>query len=424
MSSILTWLYNLGFHRIRPGLTRITKVLARLGNPQKKLKIIHVAGTNGKGSTSAILAELLKHQGFKVGLYTSPHLFKLNERFKVNGQDIPDEILESLIKEVKEKSQDLNLTFFEVTTAVAFLYFFQEKVDFAVIECGMGGRLDATNVIFPKVSIITNVGLEHTKYLGDTLEKIAYEKAGIIKRGVPCVLGNIKPQALPVFLQRLSQVKAQGYFLNKDFRVIKNKQLWDYHGEKTFKNMFLNLLGDYQGENLGCALKTLEILENNKFLSIDEKAVRKALKQVRWKGRYEKIKVKTKEFLIDVAHNLDGVEALVKDLIAKEGYKKRFLLILGVTNEDGQKPYLDMFLRLEQVSKKTYICEFPSQRKIVSLVEWKQTLKNKAQKVEFFSSPDKALKSALNEEITKVLVTGSIYFVAEFLKTLTLHLET
>lgn len=418
MSSSLEWLYQLGFHRIKPGLARITQVLTRLGNPQRKLKIIHIAGTNGKGSTAAILAELLKQHEFKVGLYTSPHLFKLNERFKINGQDIPDETLEALISEVKPLAQAFNLTFFEVTTALAFLYFYQAKVHFAVIECGMGGRLDATNVVFPKVTIITNVGFDHTKYLGNTLEKIAYEKAGIIKRKVPCVFGNIKPQALPVFYHKLSQLKTKGYFLNKDFFVVEDHGLWNYYGEKTFKDLSLSLSGKYQGENLGCALKTLEILENLNLLSIDSETVKKALKEVRWKGRYEKIKIREKEILIDVAHNPDGVEALVKDLLAK-GCDKSFLVIFGVTNEDGQKPFLDMFLKLSQISRKTFLCEFSSHRKIVTLSEWKKAIKNYTQEeVVFFPSPQEALRAALNEPISKILVTGSIYFVAEVFKVL------
>ncbi|WP_022855091.1 bifunctional folylpolyglutamate synthase/dihydrofolate synthase [Thermodesulfobacterium thermophilum] len=418
MSSSLEWLYQLGFHRIKPGLARITQVLTRLGNPQRKLKIIHIAGTNGKGSTAAILAELLKQHEFKVGLYTSPHLFKLNERFKINGQDIPDETLEALISEVKPLAQAFNLTFFEVTTAVAFLYFSQTEVDFAVIECGMGGRLDATNVVFPKVTIITNVGFDHTKYLGNTLEKIAYEKAGIIKRKVPCIFGNIKPQALPVFYHKLSQLKTKGYFLNKDFFVVEDHGLWNYYGEKTFKDLSLSLSGKYQGENLGCALKTLEILENLNLLSIDPETVKKALNEVRWKGRYEKIKIREKEILIDVAHNPDGVEALVKDLLAK-GCDKAFLVIFGVTNEDGQKPFLDMFLKLSQISRKTFLCEFSSHRKIVTLSEWKKAIKNYTQEeVVFFPSPQEALRAALNEPISKILVTGSIYFVAEVFKVL------
>ena len=189
----LEWLSSYEFHGIKPGLARITKILNLLGNPHKKIKTIHIAGTNGKGSTAIILSEILKAHSLKVGLYTSPHLFRLNERFRINGEEISDKKLEDLLKRLKEVIKDFPVTYFEITTALAFLLFFEEKVDIAVIECGLGGRLDATNVIKPEVSIITTVGRDHTKYLGDTLEKIAFEKAGIMKREVPCVLGEINP---------------------------------------------------------------------------------------------------------------------------------------------------------------------------------------------------------------------------------------
>jgi dihydrofolate synthase/folylpolyglutamate synthase len=415
----LEWLSSYEFHGIKPGLARITKILNLLGNPHKKIKTIHIAGTNGKGSTAIILSEILKAHSLKVGLYTSPHLFRLNERFRINGEEISDKKLEDLLKRLKEVIKDFPVTYFEITTALAFLLFFEEKVDIAVIECGLGGRLDATNVIKPEVSIITTVGRDHTKYLGDTLEKIAFEKAGIMKREVPCVLGEINPELVPLFEKKAKKSKIPLFLLGRDFKVELKKEGWFYKGEREFKRLLLGLKGFYQGKNLACALKTLELLENKGLIKLEEKKLRKALKEVRWPGRYEKFVQNGKEILIDVAHNLQGIEAL-KETLEKENFKD-FTLIMGISNEDGQKPFLKMLELFLPLASKIFLCEFSSPRKIVTLEEWKEAI-NKLpsfqNRIELMSSPEEAYKMALKEKNFRILITGSIYFVAQCLNLL------
>lgn len=418
MQSLINWLYNLGMHRVKPGLERISKILKKLGNPHLKINTIHITGTNGKGSTSAILSYILTSHGLKTGLYTSPHLTKLNERFKIDGRDIPDERLEYFLREIKNLVKDETVTFFEVTTALAFLYFYEEKVDLAVIECGMGGRLDATNVIKPLVSIITNVGLDHTKYLGQSLEDIAKEKAGIIKKNTPFILGNINPCLIKIFEEKAQKFNTSFYLLGKDFKIKKTSNGWDYEGTKKYSNLTLNLKGTYQGENLGCALKALEVLEEKKILNIDETSLKDGLRKVVWKGRYQKIYLGDKEIVLDVAHNLDGIKALAKTL--EDDNFKDFTLLIGITNEDKNKPFLEMLKILLPFCKKLFLCEFPSPKKIVSIKDWKKALETLELLPEqfYFTSPLEAFKKALEENNTKVLITGSIYFVGQLLSIL------
>ncbi|MFN3921408.1 MAG: bifunctional folylpolyglutamate synthase/dihydrofolate synthase [Caldimicrobium sp.] len=412
----LKWLIKHQFHGIKPGLFRIQKLLKKLGNPHLKFFSIHVAGTNGKGSTCAILSTILTHFGLKTGLYTSPHLIKVEERFKINGEKISEDRLCELLKILYTYSQE-PITYFELTTALAFLYFAEEEVDIAVIETGMGGRLDATNVIKPEVSIITTIGLDHTKYLGNTLEDIAFEKAGIIKRERPVVLGNIPQNALKVILDRAELLSSPVFLYNRDFFIYPNEENWNYKGKYSFRNLSLSLKGDYQGHNLALALKTLEILEERNFIQLKEEPLRKALKNVIWEGRYKKIKLSNKEVLLDCAHNSQGIEVLKQSLEKEKFYP--YLLILGATNEDGEKPFWQLYEILSPFAEKVYITEFVAERKVVTLTDWKQILKNNIKEVEFFTDPAIALKKALEEKnIERVLITGSIYFIGEILKIL------
>lgn len=418
MQDSLKWLYSLGMHRINPGLERISCLLEKMGNPHLKIPTIHITGTNGKGSTSAILSSVLTSHGFKTGLYTSPHLIRINERFKIDGIEISDEKLNHYLRQIRALIRNEQVTFFEVTTALAFYYFYEEKVDIAVIECGMGGRLDATNVVKPLVSVITNVGFDHTKYLGRSLEEIASEKAGIIKKNTPFVVGNIDPSLISLFEKKAQQLDAPFNLFNRDFKVKQTLKGWTYQGKKTYLDLFLNLKGVYQGENLGCAIKALEILEDIGFMQIDENSLRKGLSSVIWEGRYQKIYLKNKEIVIDVAHNLDGIKALAKTL--EQDNFKDFILLMGVTNEDGDKPFLEMLMRLIPFCRCLFICEFISPKEIVSIKEWRDRLETLDLPLEifYFSSPSAALEKALREPISKVLVTGSVYFVGQVLENL------
>ncbi len=412
---LINWLNSYQFHGIKPGLKRIRQLLKLLGNPQKKFKTIHIAGTNGKGSTSAILSTILSEHGLKTGLYTSPHLFRINERFKINQKDISDEELTYYLRIIKEVVKGREVTYFEITTALAFFYFAEKKVDIAVIECGLGGRLDATNVIFPEVSVITNVGFDHTRYLGNTLESIAREKAGIIKKEKPCVLGNVKKEVLGVFEEKAKRMKSRIYMFGRDFFVKKEKENWYFSGERELVNLELSLKGGFQGVNLGCALKTCEILERKGIFEFSEKKIREALKKVVWEGRYQKLRIKGKEILLDVAHNIEGLKTLKKAL-CEENFKN-FLLIFGVSNEDGNKDFKGMLEEIKPLAKNVFICEFPCPRKIVTISEWEEVIKRDSG-ISFFKDYKEALKNALVSVEERILVTGSIYFVAEVLKML------
>lgn len=415
----LNWLKSHQFHGIKPGLYRILTLLKRLGNPHLKYPTLHIAGTNGKGSTCAILSTALTNLGYKTGLYTSPHLIYLNERFKINGKDISDETLLFLLKKIYPLVKE-PITFFELTTTLAFLLFAEEKVDIAVIETGLGGRLDATNVIKPEVSIITTISFDHTKYLGNTLEKIAFEKAGIIKREKPVVLGDLPSVAKDVIIKRANSLNSPHFILHKDFSIKKSKKgHWDYQGKRILSNLYLSLEGEYQGHNLALALKTLEILEDTKFLTLKEDLIRDALIKVVWEGRFKKIILMDREILLDCAHNPQGVKAL-KNSLEKDNFYP-YLLLLGATNEDGEKPFFTLFQELEPWAKKIFFSEFRSERKIVTLEEWAKALNSKKllKPVEFFKDPSLALKKALKEkETSKILITGSIYFIGNILEIL------
>src|SRR3989338_1387571 len=249
MQSTLDYLYSLERFGIKLGLETTQKMLDVLENPHHTFKSIHVTGTNGKGSTCAFLASILQEAGYKTGLYTSPHLVKFNERIKINGFDIPHQDLLQLISEIKEKCSHLNPTFFEFTTAMAFLYFARQKVDFAVIEVGMGGRLDATNVIMPEVSIITNIGFDHMKHLGDSKEAIAREKAAIIKEKVPLVTAEQDPLLVSYF-EKVCRQKQSPIFLVKDVTIISKQESLSGQSFTVDGGKFsITLLGRHQQTN-------------------------------------------------------------------------------------------------------------------------------------------------------------------------------
>jgi len=415
-NSYLEWLSTFEFHGIKPGLYRVQRLLSKLGKPQNRYLTLHVAGTNGKGSTSAMLESIAHSLGLKVGLYTSPHLFKLNERFRINKQPVSDDKLLEGLKVLKKTLESQQATYFELTTALAFLIFAEEKVDIAIIECGMGGRLDATNVIKPEVSIITSVGFDHMKYLGDTIEKIAYEKACIIKREKPVVVGKMEEKAKQVILERAKRLNSLAYLWDRDFKTIPCEGSWTYVGKNTVEGIFLNLKGYYQGYNLGSALKAIEILSEKGILPWNEEKIRKALQNVIWPLRYQKQKFFGKDFLFDCAHNEEGALALRENLLTeKEGNYK--LLLLGATNEDGTKPFHRLFEILEDLFHEVFICEFLSPRRVVTISEWKGRLKNN-DKVKYFKNPKLALEKAIVSPFSGVVISGSIYFVAECFKVL------
>ncbi len=308
------YLYSLQHFGVKLGLSRMEKLMSVLGDPHASFATVHVAGTNGKGSVCAMLASVLKAAGFKVGLYTSPHLVKFNERISVVGEAISEEDLSSITLSIKERFNDSKITFFEFTTAVAFEYFAREGVDIAIIEVGLGGRLDATNVIKPIVSVITNIDLDHTKVLGETRSEIAFEKGGIIKSGVPVVCGERNTEIISLFEKICSERRSEIFSVDYNYSILSStihEQKFSYGGLE-FK---LSLLGEHQIGNACIVLKVLELLRSKGF-NVSKEAIDVGFAAVKWPGRLQVLSEKPL-VMLDGAHNPAGMAKLEEFLSEK-----------------------------------------------------------------------------------------------------------
>ncbi|MFG0590668.1 bifunctional folylpolyglutamate synthase/dihydrofolate synthase [Myroides odoratimimus] len=320
----LEWMFNQlpmyqqkGAIAYKADLSNTIKLINHLGNPQDSLKTIHIAGTNGKGSTSSMIASILQEAGYKVGLYTSPHLKDFRERIKINGVEISESFVIDFIGRNKPFFEENSLSFFEMTVGMCFEYFKQEQVDVAVIEVGMGGRLDATNVIHPLISVITNIGKDHTAFLGDTLEAIAGEKAGIIKKDVPVVIGEYNEHTQPVFISKANEMSAEIYFAQDTY--IDNILVSD-------------LKGDYQKSNIRTVRQAIELLR--KSFEITEKAEVEGLLHVvqntKLLGRWQVLGQNPK-IITDTAHNSHGL-TIVMNQLKHENYRDLYV-VFGVVND-------------------------------------------------------------------------------------------
>ncbi len=328
------------------GLDRIKKFLSDKKIEYNKLKYIHISGTNGKGSVAKTLSEILISSGYKTGLYTSPHLIKINERIQINSLPITDRQLNSLDKKYSDISKKYKLTYFEYITALAFIYFVKNKVDIVVLETGLGGRLDATNIVNPLVSVITSIDFDHTEVLGNTLQKIAYEKAGIIKDGVPVVCGNIKSSALSVIKKVAKQKNSKIYIFNKNFGAKYKSCNWNsltqkinYSGISKNLTVEYSLLGNSQVYNLAMVLAVCEILK--KDLKISFNTVKKVCKNIKWPARFDfrKVKINGKKcsFIIDGAHNIQATDNFFELYKKSPFYKKTTNLLFAVMQEKDFK---------------------------------------------------------------------------------------
>ena len=331
----INWLFNQlpmyqlqGASAYKKDLTNTHLLIDYLDQPHQKLKCIHVAGTNGKGSTSHMLASILQEAGYKVGLYTSPHLKDFRERIKINGTEISEHFVCDFVSKHKPFFEANDLSFFEMTVGLAFDYFAKEKVDIAIIEVGMGGRLDATNIITPLVSVITNIGLDHTQFLGNTLAEVAHEKAGIIKPGIPVVIGEYTPETKTVFLAKAKECNSDIYFASD-------------LPQETYAS---DLIGDYQIHNKKTVLQTITVLNSQKEFKIFHEDIKSGLLQVvkntgllgRWQqlGEFPKI-------ICDTAHNKNGLEIVISQ-IKKETFNTLHF-VLGVVNDKDLEEILPLF---------------------------------------------------------------------------------
>ena len=329
-------------------LDRVHELLALLGDPQHTFRAVHIAGTKGKGSTAAMIESILRTAGYRTGLYTSPHLHTFRERIQVAGELIPEADVVRLVRDSQELIYQVQgITTFEVITALAFLWFAEQGVEWAVLEVGLGGRLDATNVIVPDVSVITSISLDHTEILGDTLGKIATEKAGIVKEGIPVVCAPQESEALTVIEATCRRLQAPLTLVGRDWTwqpgpaSLEGQAFELQHGKETMAGLWLSLLGEHQLENAATAVAAVMLLAQQ-GIAIPEKAVRDGLRAVHWPGRFE-ILARDPLVIADSAHNGDSARKLVATIEAHCRYR-RLILILGASAHHANADLLNTLL--------------------------------------------------------------------------------
>lgn len=404
---MITYLNSLGLHRVNPGLERITKLLRFLGNPQDKVRSIIVGGTNGKGSVSATITSVLKSEGYRTGLYTSPHLVRVSERIRINDEEISTDDLSKLVLEIKKLSFRLleEPSYFEVLTACAFLYFAEKKADFSVLEVGMGGRWDATNVVAPLISVITNISKDHTEFLGETIEKIAFEKAGIIKCGVPIVTAA-KGESLRVIETVAYDRSASISVMGKDFKGRgESTKDFSYFGMMwDLEHLKFALPGFYQVENASVAISVLESLSRFYGIKIKENNLRKGLLSVKWDGRMEFLR-EDPPLILDGAHNPAGARAL-RESMQMLFPGNRFVFLIGMLADKDHEGYLS---EISIVAERFIITDVPSERSIKA-EELAKIASIFLKDVEVIRDFKKAFYS-VEPFLISLCVTGSLYLV-------------
>jgi dihydrofolate synthase/folylpolyglutamate synthase len=401
------YLFDLTLHGIKLGLDNIQALLRAAGNPQGAYPTVHVGGTNGKGSVVAMLAAILESAGYRVGRFTSPHLIDVSERFLVNGAPIPEDALEDNIRFFQRAAGDMPQcpTFFEMNTAIAFRYFAQARVDVALIEVGMGGRFDSTNVITPLVSAITNIDLEHTAFLGDTIEAIAGEKAGIIKAGVPVITTETRPEALKVFAQQAERKDAPLRRVGRDFHFevagTPWQQRFSYTGEGlNLEDVPLSLAGRYQGANAAAAATLAEELMV-RFDALTPAHVASGLAEARWPCRVERV-LDTPPVYIDVAHNVAGAEKLA-------ALFERCVVIFAASSD---KDVGGMLAALRPIADRLLLTAFAGKRATPVETLAKHVPPGEG---EIVADLAEAIRQGLEQAVPEcpLLITGSIYTAGE-----------
>jgi dihydrofolate synthase/folylpolyglutamate synthase len=398
----INWMFNQlpmyqlqGAIAYKEDLTNTILLSEYLGNPEKNLKFIHVAGTNGKGSTSHLLASVLHEAGYKVGLYTSPHLKDFRERIKINGIEISEDFVCEFIAKHKNFFETNDLSFFEMTVGLAFDYFKKEKIDIAIIEVGMGGRLDSTNIITPLLSVITNIGKDHTQFLGTTFESIATEKAGIIKLNIPVIIGECNSETKPVFLAKANETKSEIYFAS----------------DLVSENLPSDLIGAYQISNKKTALQTLRILNSQKEFEVSEAAIKtgflNVVKNTGLQGRWQQLNSAPK-VICDTAHNKHGLEIVLNQLKAEQFYILHF--VFGVVNDKD----LDKILPLFPKNAIYYYCKPNIPRGLDATILFKKALEFGLHG-KVYNSVSEAYQNAIKNagENDFIYIGGSTFVVAE-----------
>ena len=420
----LEWMFNklpmyqrIGAAAYKADLNNTIQLLDLLDNPHHSFKSVHVAGTNGKGSVSHTLASVFQEAGYKTGLYTSPHLRDFRERIRINGEMIPEENVVQFIDTYKDKFEAMELSFFEMTVGMAFDYFRKEKVDIAIVEVGMGGRLDSTNLITPELSIITNIDFDHTKFLGDTRAKIAYEKAGIIKPGIPVVIGETHPETEQVFIDKAKECGSPIYFADQIFDCDKiyfesfTEQKFDVwkNSELYMEALEIPLMGNYQQKNLTTVMCAIDLLRNKFNLSDDDirDGIGKVIRNTHLMGRWQ-ILCKDPLTIADTGHNVAGITEVVRQLAEMHYGKLHF--VLGMVNDKD----VDSVLQLLPRGAEYYFCKADIPRGLDANILAEKAF-DMGLRGQVFESVSHAYRSAVNNARfgDVVFIGGSNFTVAE-----------
>ncbi|KYD10867.1 Dihydrofolate synthase [Heyndrickxia sporothermodurans] len=398
---------------IKPGLERMEWMMKKLGSPEKKLKVIHIGGTNGKGSTVTYLRSILNEAGYRVGTFTSPYIETFNERISVNGQPITDEEIIQLVNSIQPFVEEIettnlgSLTEFEVITVMAIYYFaYMNPMDMTIFEVGLGGRLDSTNILQPILSIITNIGMDHVNILGHTVAEIAFEKAGIIKNEIPVITGAKQKEALEVIKNKSKEMNAKLFISRDDFKVEnirtlnRGEQFTFSYSNVQYQNLVINMLGKHQIENAILAIRAAI------FLHIDEPMIREGLKKAFWPGRMEVLS-EHPFVIVDGAHNPEGINSLINTLQEHFPYKKKKMIFAALSD----KELTNMIQPLAKLDAEVYFTEFDfpraaSAEQLFSLHLLPQAKVNKNWK--------KLLEEMFNalEENEMLIISGSLYFIS------------
>ncbi len=409
--------HKVGSSAYKEGLENIVELLEIVGNPQRKLRCVHVAGTNGKGSVSSFLSSYFQELGYKTGLFTSPHLVDFRERIRINGAMIPVESVLDFFEKYQEKFAHLEPSFFEITTALAFHYFADQKVDFAVIEVGLGGRLDSTNVITPLLSVITNISLEHTQLLGDTIAKIAYEKAGIIKDKVPVVIGEYDPESFPVFEDVALKHDAPLFPANVNYEYSNYEGRLDIHDKETHEkvySLYTPFRAHYQDKNILTFFQAAKVLEF--VLNIQEDKIGQAVENMQVNtgltGRWQVLSEHPR-ILCDVGHNYACLQNSMTNIYEERpSANSKIHVVFGMVNDKD----IDRILPLLRKEFVYYVCRAHIER---AMDQEKLAAKMREQGLscETYPSVEEAIEAAKKaaKEEDVVFITGSCFVVGEAL---------
>jgi dihydrofolate synthase/folylpolyglutamate synthase len=417
--------HQVGAAAYKPGLDNTLSLMEHLGNPHIQLRAVHIAGTNGKGSTSHLIAAALQAQGYKVGLFTSPHLVDFRERIRINGQMIPQQQVVNFVTDNRSFLDQLRPSFFETTMALAFWYFVEQQVDIAVVEVGLGGRLDSTNVLTPLLSVITNIGIDHTEFLGDTLAQIAAEKAGIIKLNVPCVIGEVTDDIYPIFEERARACEIWGEGLETTHCRIWFANQCGFMRKRRLKEASqCQLVGDYQQNNLQTAFVALQVLRNICGIALDTQAIAKGFAHVcdltGLRGRWETLSVHPLT-ICDTGHNSHGIRYVAEQLYSLLAERRmthpdaQLRIVLGMVNDKD----IDDVLALLPVDAVYYFTQPHTPRALSAEAMYSKWMALHPDHLvsRYYDQALEALRLAQSESASAdiIFVGGSNYLVGEVL---------